>query len=101
MKYTLTAEKRLAPDRKLEITLSVNEENFSISGVMPSDSLLGVLRDKLGLLGTKRGCDFGGCGVCSVLIDGKPVDSCMTPAWKVEGPARKVTTIEGIGKNGE
>jgi aerobic carbon-monoxide dehydrogenase small subunit len=92
---------KLEPDGKLEIRLRVNRENFTISGVTPSDSLLDVLRVRLGLPGTKRGCDFGGCGVCSVLIDGKPVYSCMTPAWKADGTAREVTTIEGIGRNGE
>ena len=85
----------------MRITLNVNEETFPISDVAPTDSLLSVLRDRLGLLGTKRGCDFGGCGVCSVLIDGKPVYSCITPAWKAEGSTRKVTTIEGIGNNSE
>ena len=58
------------------------------------DLLLDVLRDGLGSLGTKRGCDMGTCGCCSILIDGKPRLSCMTLAVEVEG--RSITTVEGL-----
>ncbi len=79
------------------ITLSINEETRKCD-VEPGDYLAQVIREKLGMTGTKRGCDTGGCGMCTVLLDGKPIYSCMTPAWKVEG--HKITTIEGIGSNG-
>lgn len=62
------------------------------------DSLLDVLRDKLQLTGTKYGCGEGQCGACTVLIDGKPVRSCTTPASFAIG--KKVTTIEGLEQNG-
>ena len=62
--------------------------------VEPGDYLAQVIREKLGMTGTKRGCDTGGCGMCTVLLDGKPIYSCMTPAWKADG--RNITTVEGI-----
>ena len=75
------------------ITLDINGTAKRCE-VEPGDYLAQVLREKLGMTGTKRGCDTGGCGMCTVLLDGKPIYSCMTPAWKAEG--RKITTIEGI-----
>jgi xanthine dehydrogenase YagT iron-sulfur-binding subunit len=57
-------------------------------------SLLDVLRERLGLMGTKKGCDHGQCGACTVHVDGRRVASCLTLAAKVDG--REVTTIEGI-----
>ena len=61
-------------------------------------SLLSVLRDDLGLTGTKYGCGEGQCGACTVLVDGVPVRSCMTPCGNV-GP-QKITTVEGLERNG-
>ena len=58
------------------------------------ETLLSVLRDRLGLLGTKEGCGIGECGACTVLLDGEAVNACLTAAWKVAG--REVTTIEGL-----
>ena len=57
-------------------------------------TLLEVIRDHLGLIGTKEGCNEGECGACTVLIDGKPVDSCIYPAVSVDG--RTVVTVEGL-----
>lgn len=57
-------------------------------------SLLDMLRERLGLMGTKKGCDHGQCGACTVHVDGRRVASCLTLAAKVDG--REVTTIEGI-----
>jgi xanthine dehydrogenase YagT iron-sulfur-binding subunit len=62
-------------------------------------TLLDALREHLGLVGTKKGCDQGACGACTVLVDGKRVLSCLTLAAQCEG--REVTTIEGIGRDGE
>jgi carbon-monoxide dehydrogenase small subunit len=64
--------------------------------VPPHWTLLRVLREKLGLTGTKEGCGIGECGACTVLIDGKPVNACLVMVPKVEG--RSVETIEGMGR---
>ncbi|MFI5610798.1 (2Fe-2S)-binding protein [Amycolatopsis sp. NPDC051903] len=58
-------------------------------------ALLYVLRNHLGLKGTRFGCGLGLCGSCSVLVDGRPVHSCDTPVWSVEG--KEITTVEGLG----
>jgi len=74
---------------------------FTINGkptklqVKPNELLLNVIRENLGLTGTKYGCGTGECGACTVLIDEEPVLSCLTLAVTVDG--KKVTTIEGIG----
>jgi len=62
-------------------------------------TLLDALRDQLGLTGTKKGCDQGACGACTVLADGKRVLSCLTLAAQCDG--RKVTTIEGLSRDGD
>jgi aerobic carbon-monoxide dehydrogenase small subunit len=61
--------------------------------------LVNVLRDELGLTGTKKGCELGDCGACTVLLDGRPVDSCMVLA--VEADGREITTIEGVASHGK
>jgi carbon-monoxide dehydrogenase small subunit len=76
------------------ITLAINGEEHEIA-VEPDESLLQVLRDRLDLTGPKKGCDSGGCGCCSVQVDGKVVYSCM--AYAVGAQGRAITTIEGIG----
>ena len=77
------------------VHLEVNGRRESVS-TDPDRPLLDVLREDLGLTGTKYGCGEGLCGACTVLIDGEPARSCITPAKKVEGKA--VTTIEGLGE---
>ncbi len=80
------------------ITLMVNEEPYEVL-IKPSETLMYVLREKLGLTGAKHGCDTGKCGACTVLIDGKLVRSCLTFAISVQN--REITTIEGLVKNGD
>lgn len=79
------------------LTLKVNGDMHEVA-VMPRQTLLDVLRDQLGLIGTKRGCGTGACGVCTVIIDGRPVLSCLTLAVECEGCS--ITTIEGISRPG-
>jgi carbon-monoxide dehydrogenase small subunit len=75
------------------LVLRVNGVDTPV-GVDPSRNLLGVLRDELGLTGTKEGCDDCECGACMVLMDGGPVNSCSYLAVQAEG--KSITTIEGI-----
>ena len=80
------------------ITLHINGEEKSVD--VPEDMpLLWVLRDIVGLTGTKFGCGIGQCGACTVHIDGKPTRSCLLPVSAVG--ARPITTIEGIGASAE
>jgi len=81
-----------------EITFTLNDELVTLS-VPVHKTLLQVLREDLYLTGTKEGCDAGECGACTVMIDGKPINSCLTLAVEVEG--RTVVTVEGLAKNGE
>ncbi len=80
--------------RKKVIELSINEELYVLA-VEPQQTLLEVLRDSLSLTGTKAGCGTGECGSCTVLLDGKPVLSCLMLA--VECVNVEITTIEGMG----
>lgn len=80
------------------IKLWVNGEPHEI-GVKPNDTLLEVLRDKIGLIGTKEGCGVGECGACTVLMEGKPVLSCITLAMDADGS--NIMTIEGISTGEE
>ena len=79
------------------VRINVNEIDHDVE-VEPWMTLNFVLREKLALTGTKKGCDTGGCGACTVLLDGRAVYSCMTYAMKAEG--RRVTTIEGLTGDG-
>ncbi len=80
------------------LSMVVNENPVSLA-VEPDDLLVDVLRERLGLIGTKVGCGEGECGACTVLVDGEAVVSCLYPALKAEG--RRITTIEGLGHDGE
>ncbi|HXY06280.1 MAG TPA: (2Fe-2S)-binding protein [Terriglobales bacterium] len=77
--------------------LSVNGAEHPVDAP-PDSKLLYVLRDSLGLTGTKYGCGEGMCGACTVLLDGKPARSCQAPLSTVVG--KKITTIEGLEQNG-
>jgi xanthine dehydrogenase YagT iron-sulfur-binding subunit len=81
-----------------DVALVVNGESFVVRAA-PRRTLLDTLRETLGLTGTKKVCDEGTCGACTVLVDGRPVYSCMTLAVACEGMA--IETIEGIAKDGE
>ena len=79
---------------RLDVSLDVNGEARSLS-VQPTWTLMQVLRDDLGLTGTKNGCAQGVCGACTVLIDGRPARACLALAAVL--PGRRITTIEGLG----
>jgi aerobic-type carbon monoxide dehydrogenase small subunit (CoxS/CutS family) len=78
---------------KAVATLAVNGDRHEVA-VPAHWTLLETLRYGLGLTGSKQGCDKGDCGACTVLLDGEPVLSCITPVWEAEG--RAVTTVEGL-----
>lgn len=96
---TAPASATSAPGGPLvDIVLQVNGQTLALS-VEPRTSLLDALREHAGLHGTKKGCDRGACGACTVHIDGRRVVSCLTLAVRAQGHA--VTTIEGLGNDGE
>lgn len=80
------------------ITLTVNGDEYS--PVIKANTLLvNLLRDEFDLTGTKKGCELGDCGSCTVLMDGKPVDSCLVLALEADGC--EIITIEGVARHGE
>ena len=79
------------------ITIHVNQKSFPID-IDPNTPLLWVLRDVLGLTGTKYSCGAGLCGTCTVLVDGEATRACITPVSEVAG--KQVTTIEGLSPDG-
>ena len=81
----------------MAIILLVNGAEHRVEA-SSDQSLLSVLREQLGLTGTKYGCGEGQCGACTVLLNGKPVRSCRTPTGAATG--KKITTIEGLAENG-
>jgi xanthine dehydrogenase YagT iron-sulfur-binding subunit len=83
---------------KIPIGLNVNGTRMELT-VAPWTTLLDALRDHLDLTGTKKGCDHGQCGACTVLVDGRRINSCLTLAVMKEGA--EITTIEGLARNGE
>ena len=83
---------------KTLIELKVNGESHDVA-VKPNRTLLEVLREELGLTGTKEGCDAGDCGTCTVLLDGKPVPSCLVLAVDAQG--KDILTIEGLANGPE
>jgi len=80
------------------INLKINGETYELN-VKPNILLLDLIRDEIGLTGTKRGCDTGECGACTVIIEGKAVNSCLVLA--VEADGKNIVTIEGLAKNGK
>jgi len=84
--------------RKHEICLRVNGRDYRLS-IESHLTLLEVIRDVIGLTGTKRGCDLGQCGACTVLIDGKPYNACLILPMDVQG--KEIVTIEGLAQEGQ
>lgn len=82
----------------IPVTLNVNGTRHEID-VEPHELLLDVIRNRLGLTGSKRSCDVQVCGACTVLLDGRPVSSCTLLAFEADG--RQVLTIEGVATNGK
>jgi carbon-monoxide dehydrogenase small subunit len=78
----------------MKVSLRVNGKDYLLEGVHPLESLAEVLRERLALTGTKRGCDTGGCGMCTVIIDGKPIYSCIMLAWQAQETS--IVTVEGL-----
>ncbi len=89
--------KRRGPEKTL-IKLRINDELHEIS-VEPRRTLLDALRKDLGLTGTKKGCDEGTCGACTVLLDGKPIYACL--ALAIECEEHSIETIENLSKDGK
>ncbi len=79
------------------ISFTLNGKPVSVD-VNPGETLAEVLRERLGLVGTKIGCEEGECGACTVIVDGKAVTSCIYPAMKVQGAV--VETVEGLSREG-
>lgn len=93
---TETASRSLPPDESVKLNINGEEKQLQVA---PWTSLLDLLRDHLNLTGTKKGCDHGQCGACTVLVDGKRINSCLTLAVMKDGC--EITTIEGLAKDGE
>jgi xanthine dehydrogenase YagT iron-sulfur-binding subunit len=81
----------------IPVALEINGAAVSLP-VVPCVTLLDLLRERLQLTGTKKGCDHGQCGACTVLVDGKPINSCLKLAVTADGA--RITTIEGLGADG-
>lgn len=77
----------------MDIVLTINGQDYPVE-VEPGELLVDVLRDRLGLTGTKKGCGTGDCGACTVLLDGRPVTSCLVLAAAAEG--KEIATVEGL-----
>jgi len=87
-----------AQDALAATSVLINGKSYSLAGVEPRVTLLDLLREQLYLTGTKKGCDHGQCGACTVHVNGRRVNSCLTLAVMVAG--KEVTTIEGLGQPG-
>lgn len=77
----------------ITVTTTINRRNYTLS-INPNQTLLDLLREELGLSGTKRGCEIGECGACTVLMNGKVVNACLVLAPQIEG--QEILTVEGL-----
>ena len=82
---------------KQMVSMTINEEVYEVA-VEPFWTLLDVLRNEIGLTGAKRGCDVGDCGACTVVMNGRPVNSCLVLG--VEADGAELLTVEGLARNG-
>jgi xanthine dehydrogenase YagT iron-sulfur-binding subunit len=92
---TRSTSQAAAKPASFDVTLTVNGERRT-AAVAPWTTLLDLLRDRLGLTGTKKGCDHGQCGACTVLLDGRRINSCLTLAVMNDGA--EIVTIEGLAR---
>src|ERR1700753_1173742 len=92
-----SAQVTIPKPAKLSVTLKVNGKATPLT-VTPWTTLLDALRDHLASTGTKKGCDHGQCGACTVLVDGRRINSCLTLAVMKDGS--EVTTVEGLAEGG-
>lgn len=83
--------------KTIKIKLNVNHRKYDLD-IQPNALLVDVIRDVLGLTGTKKGCEIGECGACTIIMDGKAINACLVLAIQAEGSV--VLTIEGIANNG-
>jgi aerobic carbon-monoxide dehydrogenase small subunit len=84
--------------QQCEIATTINGRSYSLS-VAPNRTLLDLLRNELGMFGTKCGCEIGECGACTVIMDGQAVNSCLVLAPQIDG--RTIVTIEGLAHDGQ
>lgn len=84
--------------QEINISLTVNNKKHEIT-VDPDERLLDTLRDRLNLTGVKEGCSIGECGACTVILDGKAINSCMVYTFQIDGS--EVLTVEGLETNGK
>ena len=84
--------------QKVTITTTINDKSLALA-IDANQTLLDLLRDELGLTGTKRGCEIGECGACTVLVDGQAVHACLVLATQIDG--MQVVTVEGLQKDGK
>lgn len=92
------AQRNGAPDNGYTIRLKVNGTEHVLT-IDARVSLLDALRERMGLFGTKKGCNQGACGACTVLVDGERINACLALAMQYEG--REITTVEGLSAEGE
>lgn len=97
MRFSNSTVTRTASDN-VAVTLRVNGKSYSLQ-IEPRVTLLDALRERIGLTGSKNGCDRGQCGACTVLVDGRPINSCLALAIMYEDA--DITTIEGLAQGDE
>ncbi|MDZ8260352.1 (2Fe-2S)-binding protein [Nostoc sp. ChiQUE01b] len=95
---SFTPETKIFGSEEVELSLNVNNISYSLK-IEPRVTLLDALREKLGLMGTKKSCDRGECGACTVLVNNRRINSCMTLAIMHIGT--EITTIEGLAQDGK
>lgn len=81
----------------MRITTTINGERCEVDDVWEGESLLSLLRERMGLLGSKNACEQGECGACTVYLDGVPVCSCLVAGGQAQG--REIITVEGLGEH--